>query len=78
MRARAAVQTAVRPPITVSLAWRRYLVATRTAAPGDYERVEERAWQRLRSELAHLDVRLPSGNETGETGETDETDETEP
>ncbi|HEY6029303.1 MAG TPA: hypothetical protein VIU44_02000 [Gaiellaceae bacterium] len=59
MRARVAVQQGSRAPITVALAWRRYLVATRTAAAADYERVEERAWERLRSELAFLDQPLP-------------------
>lgn len=44
--------TARRPrPIAVSLAWRRYLVTTRTAPAEAYEQVEEAAWARLRSEL---------------------------
>ena len=47
----AAVTGPPRRPIAVSLAWRRYLVATRTAEPGAYEQVEEAAWQRLREEL---------------------------
>lgn len=47
----AALAAPPRPPIAVSLAWRRYLVTTRTAAPDAYERVEEAAWARLRSEL---------------------------
>lgn len=55
MRARVAVQQTSRAPITVALAWRRYLVATRTAAAADYERVEERAWARLRAELEFLE-----------------------
>jgi hypothetical protein len=60
MRARVAVQgrPEARPPIVISLAWRRYLVATRTAAPADYERVEARAWERLRSELAAIGAPL--------------------
>ena len=59
MRARVGVQPPPqRPPITIALAWRRYLVATRTAAPADYERVEERAWERLQHELAFLEERV--------------------
>lgn len=42
----------------IALAWRRYLVATRTAPPASYERVEERAWERLRSELSAIGAPL--------------------
>ena len=63
MRARVAVQQGARAPITVALAWRRYLVATRTATAADYERVEGRAWERLRRELAFLDQPLSEPDE---------------
>ncbi|HEY6016739.1 MAG TPA: hypothetical protein VIU44_06675 [Gaiellaceae bacterium] len=63
MRARVAVQQGARAPITVALAWRRYLVATRTASQADYERIEGRAWERLRSELAFLEQPLPEPDE---------------
>ena len=46
-----------RPQIAVVLAWRRYLVRTRTAAPGSYDRVEERAWRELQRELAKAEAR---------------------
>lgn len=65
MRARVAVQETqqARPPIMIALAWRRYLVATRMAAPADYERVESRAWERLRSELSSIGAPLGEPDE---------------
>ncbi len=60
MRARVAVQdrAQTQPPIMIALAWRRYLVATRLATPAEYERIEARAWERLRSELTSIGAPL--------------------
>jgi hypothetical protein len=52
-----ALPSSPRPQIALVLAWRRYLVRTRTAAPGSYERVEERAWRELQRELAKAEAR---------------------
>jgi hypothetical protein len=46
-------------PISVALAWRRYLVTVQTSEDAEYERVEERAWQRLTSELERLGAPMP-------------------
>jgi hypothetical protein len=43
----------------VRRAWHRYLLETREAEPGEYERVEPRAWRRLTSTLAALGEPLP-------------------
>ncbi len=40
--------------LDVRRAWLRYLRETRSAAPGEYQDVEERAWHRLASNLAAL------------------------
>lgn len=46
-------------PISVALAWRRYLVTVQTSEDAEYERVEERAWRRLASELELIGRPLP-------------------
>jgi hypothetical protein len=53
------------PPISVQLAWRRYLEEIRSATPESYELGEAIAWQRLATELnaigrpLHFGVREP-------------------
>ena len=46
-------------PVSVALAWRRYLVTVQTSEDAEYERIEERAWHRLTSELERLGTPMP-------------------
>lgn len=41
-------------PLSVSLAWRRYLTTVRETGAEIYEETEERAWRRLTAELARI------------------------
>jgi hypothetical protein len=57
------VPVSLRPPTepaasraSVRRAWQRYLAETRDTGADEYERVEERAWRRLASNLAALGV----------------------
>lgn len=54
--------TAVQP-VSVRLAWRRYLEETRSATDENYELVEGLAWQRLADELNKVGRPLRVGAE---------------
>lgn len=45
-------------PASIRRAWQRYLAETRDADADHYERIEERAWRRLASNLSALGVPL--------------------
>jgi hypothetical protein len=42
------------PPVSVSLAWRRYQTTVQETSTETYEEAEERAWRRLTAELARI------------------------
>ena len=44
--------------LLVWMAWRRYLTSVRAGAPGEYEIVEERAWEGLLEDLASVGAPL--------------------
>lgn len=52
----AALHPDVDTPASIRRAWQRYLAEVRGADAEAYERVEEKAWRRLVSNLAALDV----------------------
>ncbi len=41
-------------PVSVSLAWRRYLASVREATAEDYDEAEASAWSRLSAELERI------------------------
>jgi hypothetical protein len=41
-------------PLSAEVAWQRYLEATRAAGTGEYEQVEEEAWDQLQLALSRV------------------------